>query len=113
MKLADIAENIIVDPRKLTHYALDKRSPLGRHKASVFERTLGFTKENYVDLLCQLETKSLNAGAVFHSKDKYGKRYTVDILIDGVEGRQATVRTGWFIPAETREAHLVTLYVKR
>jgi hypothetical protein len=113
LKLADIVKRVVVDSRKLTHYALDENSPLGRHKALVFEKILGFTVENYADLLHQLETKSLNAEAVFHSEDKYGKRYTVDILVDGTEGRQAIVRTGWLAPTGTHEAHLVTLYVKR
>lgn len=113
MKLSDIAERVVVDSRKLTHYALDVKSPLGKHKALVFENTLGFTIENYADLLHQLETKSLNAEAMFHSEDKHGKRYTVDISVDGTEGRQAIVRTGWFVPTGTNEAHLVTLYIKR
>jgi len=61
---------------------------------------LGFTKENYTALLHQLETKSLQAEATFHSKDQYGKRYTVELLVEGVEGQQETVRTGWLVHSE-------------
>lgn len=114
MKLVDIVKRICIDSRKLTHYALDTDSPHGKHKAVLFEKLLGFTKENYSTLISQLELKSLQSEAIFHSEDKFGKRYTVDILIEGTEGRKAIVRTGWFISLETEEvAHLVTLYVKR
>ena len=61
MKLADIAESISIDPCKLTHYALDPDSPHGRHKAVLFERLLGFTKDNYTVLLRQLEGGAIAA----------------------------------------------------
>jgi len=113
MKLADIVSRLVIDPRKLTEYALDPESPWGRHKAIVFEQTLGFTRENYADLLIQLESQALNAEATFHSQDEFGRRYTVDLLIRGTEERQAVVRTGWFVPHGADEARLVTLYVRR
>ena len=94
MKLADIADRIIIEPRKLTHYALNPNSPEGRHKALLFERVLGYTAENYTELVYQLEAKSPQAEIRFHSKDVFGKRYTADNLIEVLEDRQATVRTG-------------------
>ena len=54
MKLGEIVERVSVDPRKLTEYALNPKAPWGRHKAVVFERALGFTQENYADLLTQI-----------------------------------------------------------
>jgi hypothetical protein len=38
MKLADIADIIKIDSRKLTHYALDEQSPVGKHKAILFKK---------------------------------------------------------------------------
>jgi hypothetical protein len=113
MKLGDIVSRVVIDSRKLTEYALDPESPWGRHKAIVFEQTLGFTRENYADLLTQIEGLALNAEATFHSQDEFGQRYTVDLLIRGAEGRQSVVRTGWFVPHGADEARLVTLYVRR
>ncbi len=113
MKLADIVDRIIINPRKLTHYALDADSPYGQHKAILFERVLGFTKANYGDLLKQLEAKALHAEATFHSEDEFGKRYRVDIEVEGIEGQQATIRTGWFVPPGSDQAHLATLYIKK
>ncbi len=113
MQLIDVAENIHIDPRKLTHYVLDSSSPHGKHKAVLFEKLLGFTKENYTVLLFQLEGIAMQAEITFHSEDKFGKRYTADILVEGTEGRNAVIRTGWIIAPGSREAHLVTLYVRK
>jgi len=57
VRLTDVVDSISIDPRKLTHYVLDPNSPHGKHKAVLFEKRLGFTKENYKDLLYQLERK--------------------------------------------------------
>ena len=51
--------------------------------------------------------------ATLHSEDKFGRRYTVDLGVQGTEGRQGLVRTGWFVPRGAREARLATLYVRR
>jgi len=113
LKLVELVDNVTINPRKLTHYALDNNSPKGKHKAVLFENLLGFTKENYTNLLHQLETKSLQAETTFHTEDQYGKRYTVEVLVEGIEGQQAIVKTGWLVPNKARKAHLVTLYVKK
>lgn len=113
MKLTDIAQQIIINPRKLTDYALNLNSPYGKHKAVLFQKLLGINTQNYLHLVKQLETKVLQAEITLHSEDTFGRRYNADILIEGPEGQQATVRTGWLVPAKTDEAHLVTLYVKR
>ena len=113
LKLADIAESIRIDPRKLTHYALDPDSPHGRHKAVLFEKLLGFTKENHTVLLCQLRGGAMQSEVTFHSEDRFGRRYTADIPVEGTKGRHAVVRTGWIIPPGSREAHLATLYVRK
>jgi len=113
MRLIDIVERVSVDPRKLTDYALNPEAPWGRHKAVVFEEVLGFTRQNYTDLLAQIEEQALEAEAVFHSEDEFGRRYTVDLSVQGTAGREGVVRTGWFVPHGEDEARLVTLYVRR
>ena len=98
MNLAELVNRLVIDPRKLTDYALDPDAPWGRHKASVFKKLLGFTQENCVDLLAQIEDKALEGEAVFHSEDEFGRRYTADLLIQGTEGQEAVVRMGWLVP---------------
>lgn len=113
MKLAEIVNRVVIDPRKLIDYVLNPDAPWGRHKAVVFKELLGFTRENYADLLAQIEAKALEGEATFHSEDKFGRRYTVDLPILGTEGRQAIVCTGWLVPPDVDEARLVTLYVRK
>jgi filamentous hemagglutinin len=112
LKLADVANQVIIDARKLTSYALNPDSPKGKYKAVLFDKLLGFNRENYVDLIRRLETKSLQADICFHSEDKFGKRYTADIPIEGVKGQTVIVRTGWLV-SSTDQAHLITLHVRK
>ncbi|MCX6045667.1 MAG: hypothetical protein NT075_11195 [Chloroflexi bacterium] len=113
MKLSDLVDELVIDHRKLTEYALNPGVNDGRHKAIIFERILGFTIENYQALVYQLETKCRHAEFTFRGEDKYGRRYQVDVLIDGINGAQATVRTGWIITAASTAAQLTTLYILR
>ena len=64
MKLRDLASRVVVDPRKLTEYALNPENPRGRHKARVFEATLGYNQDNYQSLLTQIEALAQEAEAV-------------------------------------------------
>jgi hypothetical protein len=51
MKMRELASEITIDPRKLTDYALDPKSPKGKDKAQMFQRYLGYSKEDYHILL--------------------------------------------------------------
>jgi len=113
MKLADIVSCVAVDPRKLTDYALDPHNPVGRHKAVLFDRHLGFTRHNYESLLQQIESNALTAEAHLKRTDEHGRHYSVDLEIIGTQGRRAVVRTGWLVAPDSDEARLVTLYVRR
>ena len=80
----------------------------------MFERHLGFTKDNYQLLLQQIETKVLNSEAILQTTDVHGQRYQVDLEIEGVEsGQKETVRTGWIIEQKNDVARLITLYVRK
>ncbi len=114
MKLGDIVSRIVIDPRKLTEYALNPDNPKGVDKAVMFERHLGFTKDNYQLLLQQIETKVLNFEAILQTTDVHGQRYQVDLEIEGVEsGQRETVRTGWIVEPKNDVARLITLYVRK
>ncbi len=114
MKLGDVASRIIIDPRKLTEYALNLDNPKGVNKAIMFERHLGFTKDNHQLLLQQIESKVLDAEAILQTIDVHGQRYQVDLEIEGVElGQIETVRTGWIVELKNDIARLVTLYVRK
>lgn len=64
MKLREIIDEVIIDPRKLTDYALDPDNPKGKDKAVMFQRHLGFEKDNYQILLDQIYNLVLEADAI-------------------------------------------------
>lgn len=113
MKLADVAAQLVIDQRKLADYALNPESPLGRHKARVFEQVLGITRANCAELLVQIEQRALQAEALSGKEDEHGIRYRVDVQVRGPNGREAIVRTGWIVLHGSNEARLATLYVRR
>ncbi len=113
MKLSDLIDEIVIDHRKLTEYALDYNSMHGKHKAFIFEQVLGFTKDNHQALLSQLKAKCLHANAKFYREIEQGTLYQIDVLIEGDNNNQALVRTGWLIKPGTRSARLTTIYVTK
>ncbi|MCT7975466.1 DUF6883 domain-containing protein [Laspinema olomoucense] len=114
MKLGDIVSRLVIDPRKLTEYALNPDNPKGADKALMFERHLGFTQDNYQPLLQQILLQALETEAILQSTDKHGQRYQVDLEIRGTQaGQQEIVRTGWIVESESDAARLVTLYVRK
>ncbi len=114
MKLGEIISQIVIDPRKLTEYALNPDHPKGADKAIMFQRHLGFTKDNYNLLLEQISTQALEAEATFQFSDEQGDRYQVDLEIIGTqEGQKEIIRTGWLVQTNLNTARLITLYVRK
>lgn len=81
LKLRELVDEIVIDPRKLTNYALDPENPKGKNKALMFAQHLGYTKDNYQPLLEQINQKVLDAEAIPQNQDQYGTRYQVDLDI--------------------------------
>ena len=65
MKLKELFNHIEINPRKLTEYALDPENPKGANKAMMFQRHLGYNKDNYQLLLNQIYAQVLDAEATF------------------------------------------------
>lgn len=114
MILRALVAELAIDPRKLTAYALDPDNPKGAAKALMFERHLGYTKDNYQLLLKQIQERAPDAEAIFQFKDEHGERYRIDLEINGVEPHQREiVRTGWLVAPNSNIARLITLYVRK
>jgi filamentous hemagglutinin len=114
MKLKDLVIDNNIDPRKLTEYALNPDNPKGADKAIMFERHLGFTRDNYEILLDKIKSTALDAEANLQKTDIHGQRYQVDLEITGIKpGQQEIVRTGWIVKQNSNIARLVTLYVRK
>ena len=105
------ADRAVIDPRKLTEYALNPDHPVGGNKARVFESALGFNKGNADDLLSQIRQGVANNPAVAGKVDQFGARYTVDIPVVGPTG-SGVVRSGWIYKTGSDIPELTTIFVK-
>lgn len=105
-------ESAIINPKKLTEYALNPNHPVGGNKAKVFESALGYNQSNADDLMRQIYKKLPSSEAVLGKLDEYGQRYTVDIPITGPNGNTVNVRTGWIIKTGSDIPELTTIFVK-
>jgi hypothetical protein len=80
----------------------------------MFQRHLGFTKDNYQLLLNQIYNLVLDADAIPQNEDQFGMRYQIDLQVQGVEAEKIEiVRTGWLIPPDSKQARLITLYIPK
>jgi hypothetical protein len=102
----------IVDIRKLRDYCLNPDNPRGRHKARIFNSTLGLTTVDAAYLRRKLleaaETQDARTGGL----DMYGRRYTIDFELRTGTGN-ATIRSGWIILRGKLVPRLTTCYVLR
>ena len=105
------ANKAVIDPRKLTGYALNPDHPVGGHKARVFESAFGFNKSNADLLLKQLQDGVMKNTPVPGKVDQYGQRFTVDIPVVGPKGR-GVVRSGWIFKTGSNTPELTTVLVK-
>lgn len=111
MKLRDFVETLHIPERKLLAYALNVENERGHHKAIIFKQKLGYTPQNYILLLRQIQEIALDAEVAVRNSDQFGQRVRTDLLIIGIQGQTALVRVGWLIPPQSREARMVTLWV--
>lgn len=112
MKLQDVVQQIEIDTKKLTGYALCPSHPEGKNKAYVFEKVLGYNLSNYLLLLREIQDKALTAEVEPKQKDQYGARYQTNIEITGANNYQAMVVIAWIVePIAPQMAKLITLRV--
>lgn len=102
----------VVDIQKLRDYCLSMEHPRGRHKARVFASAPGFTADDAEKLQAiLLDRVSSQDNALPGEQDEYGQRYTLDFNITGLNGKQASVRSGWIILSGENFPRLTTCYV--
>ena len=74
-------------------YCLNPEHPRGKHKAKVFQSSLGLTTENTEEVIAQIKNKVVELDCMKGETDEYGQRFTVDIEIE-INEMKAIVRTG-------------------
>jgi hypothetical protein len=105
------AHRAVVDPEKLRNYVLSAEHEHGRHKARVFQAALGIDRDNWEYLREQIVSGVVEAEVSEVRSGRYGLRYSVPILIEGLNGQTHEVITGWIIEEEGGPPRLTTAYV--
>ena len=104
------AERAVIDRRKLADYCLDPTHPVGRHKAVVFRRALGFTEED-ADTLYELLLRAIAVYAASVDRlDEFGQRYFVDFPVT-TPVNSAVLRSAWIIRSGEDFPRLTTCFV--
>jgi hypothetical protein len=106
------ADKAVIDPKKLTSYALNPDHPVGGNKAKVFESALGYNHTNVEDLMTKVQAGVVSNPAKLLGSDNFGQRMAVEMPITGINGNTAIVRTGWMYDAGSSVPRLTTIFVK-
>ena len=101
----------VIPDEKLTGYALNKDHPIGRNKALVFEKVLGYNVDNRDILLRQVRTGLAKYRAVEKTTNQYGRPFEVVMMVRGANGRFAPVKTAWQIDCGSDTPRLISIYV--
>lgn len=74
---------------------------------------LGYTPKNYHKLLAQIQLTALDAEITISRQDIHGLHLHTDLKVEGIANQTALIRIGWLIATGSRQARLVTLYVRK
>ena len=100
-----------IPDEKLTGYALNMDHPVGRNKAIVFQKVLGYNVDNRDILLRQVRSGLAKYRAIEKQNTQYGRPFEVTMMICGANGRYAPVKTAWQIDNGSETPRLVSIYV--
>lgn len=94
---------------KLVKYALDyEKAP---DKAKAFELALGYTKQNYQELISNINDHLDKSKLVEKGDSGYGMRYEYIMRLKGPNGKEANVLTAWIDDED--DIRLTSVYVTK
>ena len=107
----DLQYFAIIPEDKFTKYALDPiKQP---DKARAFHEALGYTMENYQELIDNIDRNFDRNLMVFKGNNGHGDLYQLVMRIKGANGKEANVCTGWIIKNGETEPRLTSAYVTK
>ncbi len=103
-----------IGPEKLHDYVLNpEHQGGGQHKARVFYAALGLTQQDWEHLQRQIY-EEVQTRPVVEARPSYnGTRCSVVVWVEGANGEERPVMTGWRVPDDGSPPHLVTAYVAK
>ncbi|MDR2168394.1 MAG: hypothetical protein LBE35_11190 [Clostridiales bacterium] len=110
MNILPRANEVVISIDKFIRYVLHPENSKGKHIA--FERALGYNLSN-ADKLVENIRQNIHKFPCAEQADKgHGKRYSVDMLLTGENGRVARVITAWIDDNISGEMRLTSAYIK-
>jgi len=96
---------------KLSDYVFNSEHRRGRHKARVFESSLGITRENQQLLADALRKAAADSADVISMGDQgFGETFEIRFSLATDKG-QATVLSGWIVRRDEDFPRLVTCFI--
>lgn len=105
-------QKAVLPREKLEKYVLDPTNPVGKHKAILFEKVLGFVKSDWDSLRNAILSELAYHKGTTGRRDHYGQRYNVTMPITGPNGRTADVLTAWIVDTGEDYPTFITAYVE-
>jgi hypothetical protein len=110
-------DEIEVPEEKLTLYLLNKTHVRGGDKARVFSDELGINNEDWRYLAAQiargLKQTAIRKVLVKSFESTFGIRYSAVIAVKGLNGKTATIETGWIVNPGERARFVTAFPAKR
>lgn len=105
------AFDVYIPKEKFTKYLLSPTSPVGKHKAKLFKATLGYTIDNWEDLVDNiLEHFDVSKLVEIGTIDE-GIKYNHIMNLTGPNRNTSSVKTTWILRPGTNTYQLVTAIV--
>jgi len=102
-------ENAKIEDTKIFEYLLNPNHPVGKHKAIVLERVLGYNNSNGELLREEIYRKVQNEPITLKVKTEFGYKYEVHLTLIGVRDRILPVNTVWEIKQDQTSPRFITL----
>ena len=105
--------DVYIPKEKFTEYLLSPTHSVGKHKAKVFKASLGYTIDNWEDLLDNILDNFDETKLVETERIKAGIKYNCIMNLTGPNGNTCPVKTTWILRPETDTYQLVTAIVQK
>lgn len=100
-----------IPEEKFTKYALNYEKALDKAKA--FEAALGYTKDNYQDLIDDIAVHFDEEKLVEKGDNGFGMRYSQVMNLTGPNGKTAKVLTAWIYDEQIKDFRLTSAYIDK
>ena len=111
MNILPNIDQAIIPKEKFINYSLDPvRQP---DKAIAFKNALGYTLDNYDELLENIRDNMANFKAVKKGDNGFGETYEVIMNLVGANGKKANVLTSWIIEKGKHYPRMTNAYVTK